>query len=125
MTTKKELLAEATELNVAGRHDMTKLELLHAVAEAKGEQIDRYIPTKPYNTRVYGVVTFDKNGFQKLQPQAKQIFNFVRERDYKGTGKDIVKAAVNAGYIKTKAQPDVLFAQYARKLEKAGMQLVE
>lgn len=150
--TKKELLALATSANIKGRHDMSKDQLIAALdfgADANDEdqatseaiveklldepktvQFDplahegNYIPTKPFNQRVYGVIGKNQEAYDGLAPQAKAIYDFMSSTGFKGTGASIVNAAVAAGKLKTTQSADILFAFYARKLENAGIKLM-
>jgi hypothetical protein len=147
--TKNELLATAKEMNIVGRHDMTKEELAAAIdaardaeaeAEAEveeaheadksldGDEMDfvggNYVYTHPFRARLYGQIYLDEEAYAKLAPQAKKIFDFMSETKIVATGHDIVVAAVASGKLKTSQNPAVLFAFYARKLEDAGVRLI-
>jgi hypothetical protein len=124
--TKNELLALAKTLNIAGRHDMTKEQLQAAVdAETPSEDTltGNYIYTAPFRIRLYSHVYTNPEAYDKLAPQAKKIFDFMKETKIVASGHAIVVAAVAAGKLKTTQDPAVLFAFYARKLEDAGIRL--
>lgn len=131
--TKKELLEVAASMNIVGRHDMVKEDLLAAIEEInrakfeEGQGIEgNYVPTKPWVARVYGVAPGDRveEVYAKLPPQAKQMFDFMEQTGFKGLGQSVAKATVEAGRMKTKQDMAILFAFYARRLEEAGMKLV-
>lgn len=117
----------AKSLNIVGRHMLPKNDLVIAIQREQTVQhgVDHaYVFTKPYTTRHYGAVTKNEKVYATLPKQAKQIFDFLASTGFKGTGNNIVNAAVEKGFLKTTQKGDVLFAFYARKLETAGVRLV-
>lgn len=122
--TKKELLAIAKEINLVGRHNMTRDELDAAITEAQTLPEGNYIPTTPWRGRPYSVFAKNEEVYATLPPQAKKIFDFMEETGITARGSKIVEAAIAAGYLKTTQDHAVLFAFYARKLEDAGIRLV-
>jgi len=128
---KKELLALAKDAGVVGRHDMTRDELyaaldLGAEAVEAVEAVDflgNYVYTGPFRGRPYSYVRTNDEAYAKLAPQAKAIFDFMRDTKMVARGDQVVIAAVAAGVLKTTQNPAILFAFYARKLEVAGIKL--
>lgn len=124
--TRNELLAVAKTLNIAGRHDMSKDQLEVAVKAATPSEdtlTGNYIYTTPFRVRLYSHVYTNNEAYDKLAPQAKKIFDFMKDTKIVASGHEIVVAAVSAGKLKTTQDPAVLFAFYARKLENAGIRL--
>ncbi len=132
--TKKELLALAKDLQIAGRHEMTR-DALDAAVEAATKALNaktqsivdslhgNFIPTKPFNVRRYSVVGKNEEAYNALPKQAKAIYDYMVAFPSPKTGHEIVNGAVAEGFLKTTQKGDVLFAFYARKLEDAGIRL--
>ena len=132
--TKKELLATAKEMNIVGRHEMSRDELSAAIEanrksvqaiDASDEMFSNYVPTLPWRGRPYTFVSKNEEVYNTLPPQAKKIFDYMEETGIIARGDQIVEAAVEAGKLKTTQDHATLFAFYARKLETAGIRLAE
>lgn len=134
--TKKELLNLAKEAGVTGRHDMSKEQLIEALdfgadveateTEDNAPTLDdqypgNYIPTPPYRARIYKHIGTNEEIYKVLPPQAKRIFDYMRDSEVADRGENIVKEAVQKGYLKTTQDKATLFAFYARRLEEAGI----
>jgi len=128
--TKKDLLATATQMNIVGRHDMSKEALAAAIADKTvtydvTQHGGNFVRTMPYHGRRYEVIEKNQKAYDALAPQAKAIFDFMEKEEFVGRGDSIVAAAIAAGVLKSKQDHAVLFAFYARKLEDAGVTLAE
>lgn len=135
--TKKELLALAKEAGVKGRHEMSKEQLAEMldfgadvesaepaiVQEAEYE--GNYVYTPPFRGRLYTYAATVQEEYDSLPPQAKKIFDYMKASGVVAHGSTVVNNAVAEGYLKTQQDPAVLFAFYARKLEKAGIRLAK
>lgn len=126
--TVKQLKARAKSLEIAGYGNMTKQQLIDAISAAEAPQLPAmrnggFIKTPPWRARRYHVVGYNPDVYAKLPPQAKAIFDFMTQMPYPMTGAMIVSEAVAAGKLKTRQDPAVLYAFYARKLENAGVML--
>lgn len=147
MTTKTELLATAKSLNIAGRHDMDKATLeaavtaeyarLTAIAIAevnkpKTTSAPRRIRTGnsgnlPYQPKQYALREIHLEGACK---QIRGIFAFMQAHallEINGrslSGPTIAQGAVDEGYLTTKSDPAVIFAYYAREMERRGLVFV-
>jgi hypothetical protein len=81
--------------------------------------------TTKYRVRPYFATEIaDKEGYKKSTPQCRAIIDFMIETKMVGTGAEIVAAAIAAGKIVSRQKPAVLYAFYARPLEKLGVRLM-
>lgn len=120
MATKKELLARAKEINLTGRHDMTKDQLEAALNKANGKNPHG---NKPFQYKVYGF-SGKINVSGKLAPQKQGILIAAAEltqRQGGYIGRECVAYAKSKGYIKSGSDDAVLYAYYARELEALGV----
>jgi hypothetical protein len=80
---------------------------------------------KPFRTKVYALTATPSPDAVKAAPmQVQLILKYMTEHDAQGTGAEIVSGAIAHGYLKTKIDPPVLYAYYARLLEKLGIEHV-
>jgi hypothetical protein len=138
MTTKTELLKIAAELQITGRHDMDKATLEARIAEltkpapVATKSAPRRIRTGnsgnlPYQPKQYALREIHLDGACK---QIRGIFAFMQAHallEINGrslSGPTIAQGAVDEGYLVTKSDPAVIFAYYAREMEKRGMVFV-
>jgi hypothetical protein len=148
MATKNELLATAKTLNIAGRHDMDKATLevaiqteidrltAIAVAEVNKPKTRTSAPRRirtgnsgnlPYQPKQYALREIHLEGACK---QIRGIFSFMQAHDLLEingrslSGPTIAQGAVDEGYLTTKSDPAVIFAYYAREMERRGLVFV-
>lgn len=148
MATKTELLTTAKTLNIAGRHDMDKAALevaiqtevdrltAIAVAEVNTPKTHTSAPRRvrtgnsgnlPYQPKQYALSEMNLEGACK---QIRGIFAFMQRHallEINGrslSGPAIANGAVEEGYLATKSDPAVIFAYYAREMERRGMVFV-
>jgi hypothetical protein len=96
--------------------------------ERKPIMAQKEVTAKPFQGKVYGLT--DKfspasEDFASAPKQVRGIMRYMHDKKVKGRGGDICQAAIKEGYVKSKIDPPVLFAYYARKMESLGMELVE
>ena len=142
MTTKQDMLKIAAELKIIGRHDMTKEQLDLAIHQAQSfvtvmqYEEEHTVPVKrvrtihhpsgnrPYECKFYYIT--QTSTALKLPKQVVDIFKAMYDAGATGlytsmTGPQIAEYAVSRGYLVTKSDPAVIFAYYARLMEKNGM----
>lgn len=137
MATKTELLKIAAELNIVGRHDMDKATLEARITELQTPKTEttkapRRVRTGksgnlPYQPKQYALREIN---LDKACKQIRGIFAFMQRHallEINGrslSGPAIAQGAVDEGYLVTKSDPAVIFAYYAREMERRGMVFV-
>jgi hypothetical protein len=152
--TKTELLKLAAAANIVGRHDMTKAQLEAALdfgtevpelaaietaifdavtsTETTPAKAPRRVRTGnsgnlPYQPKQYALREIN---LDKAPKQIRGIFAFMQKHallEINGrslSGPAIAQGAVDEGYLVTKSDPAVIFAYYAREMERRGMVFV-
>lgn len=136
MRTKNELLALAKNFGITGRHEMSKEDLETAVRQR--EMIAATKPQKrlvkntnvPWRRKYYFV---DVEKYTEVQEELKGVASQVQlmlkymvehgmtSADMSEQGGTIAGGAINTGYVKSKIEPEVLFAYYRAKMEQYGL----
>jgi hypothetical protein len=77
----------------------------------------------PYRKKIYALTSSAPAAAIAAAPaQVQLILKYMAESQIEGTGNEIVAGAIEAGMLKTKIDPPVLFAYYRRLLEKLGVE---
>jgi len=141
MATKTELLNTAKTLNITGRHDMDKVTLEVAITAETDRlaalMVEVHSAPKPrrvgksgnlpYQPKQYALAELHLEGACK---QVRGLMAFMQAHallQVNGrslSGPTIARGAVDEGYIVTKSDPAVIFAYYAREMERRGMVFV-
>lgn len=138
MSTKKELLAQAKELNIVGRHDMSVDQLSEAINLANEVNSEIKKPTKnlvkntniPWRRKYYfldlSVYQSKSEEIKKVASQVQLMLKYMAEAGLTSDedaeqGQTIASDAIAAGYVKTKIEPNVLFAYYRKTMEAYGL----
>lgn len=92
----------------------------NGVIVRKGKNLSGNVP---FREKLYTLVGVPSQEALRAAPgQVEAIIKYMAESKCKARGGEIVQGAIDAGHLKTKIDPPVLFAYYRRLLETMGVQ---
>lgn len=130
ISTKKQLLETAKILGIVGRHDMSKEHLIAAIAAKQATRTKKVNKSGnvPYQVKHYRLAAPRniRSSFIKAPQQVKAIICALRVAGTPDgmTIKQIGKLATSLGFLKTKQEPQLVFAYYRKQLETYGLEFV-
>jgi hypothetical protein len=125
ISTKAALLATAKILGIVGRHDMSKEQLLSAIAAKQATKRVGSSGNKPYRVKYYRLAAPRniRSSFKTAPQQVKAIIcAMYKSEESEMTGNEIGQLAVELGFLKTKQDPHLIFAYYRKQLEVYGLE---
>lgn len=127
ISTKKQLLATAKVLEIVGRHEMSKEQLLAAIAAKQTARRTGNSGNKPYRVKYYrlAAVRNIRSAFRGAPKQVKALICAMYTSGAEEmTGSEIGQLAVERGFLTTKQDPHLIFAYYRKQLETFGLEFV-
>ncbi|MCA3698793.1 MAG: hypothetical protein IOB84_03255 [Brevundimonas sp.] len=129
ISTKKQLLETAKILGIVGRHDMSKEQLLTAIAAKQATRTKKVNKSGnvPYQVKHYRLAAPRniRSSFIKAPKQVKAIICALRIAGTPDgmTIKQIGKLATSLGFLKTKQDSYAIVCYYRRQLETFGLEV--
>lgn len=127
ISAKKQLLATAKVLQIVGRHEMSKEQLLAAIAAKQTARRTGNLGNVPYRVKYYrlAAVRNIRTSFKDAPKQVKALIcAMYKSCQEPMTGAQIGQLAVELGYLKTKQDPHLIWAYYRKQLETFGLEFV-